>query len=212
MLNPAMWINLSVLVAKKTNFKKSLGMISLAEVILWLGIISVIMGISFKIMFRKKPLDNFPSLISELSNLSLLTEQKAISNGSIVALKIYQINNGGLMASIEEFPNVDLLAENTDLSRPNSKKNTSASDIFLPSKINVDTSISVEAIDVTDNNNNKNQPIVIHFFPSGGCDALKLKLKRQDKDKVVEIKISLNPFLCTFTKDEDDENHEKSLP
>ncbi len=185
MWNLVTQINLSAPAAKKP------GVVSLMELIIWLGLLAVLMSISFRVMFRKKPLDQFPALTNELSNLTILAEQQAIASGNIVRLKISSVAQGGIVASVEE------LSQN--------KSSKEGKHLFLPSTVNVDTSISAQVISKQSTEAGQEQMLnetFVHFFPTGGCEEVSLLLKRNDKDKTIEFRITLNPFSCKFEQEE----------
>jgi hypothetical protein len=166
--------------------KKAAGY-SLLELLLWISAVAIIMGLSIKTMFHKKPLDNISYLISELNNISMLASERAMSGKVIVRLLITPKPGGGFKVDLNE------------LSKNNDDSFSKVTDLFIPTNLDIVSLINVKKIvsqsDIDENENNK---IESFFLPSGFCEELSISLTRKYESDVVEVKLLLNRLLCRF--------------
>lgn len=164
--------------------KKAAGY-SLLEILLWISAVAIIMGLSIKTMFHKKPLDNLSYLISELNNISMLASERAMSGKVIVRLLITPKPGGGFKVELNE------LEKNTDDSF------SKITDLFIPTNLDIVSQINIQKI-ISDENENSNNKIESFFLPSGFCEELSISLTRKYESDVVEVKLLLNRLLCRF--------------
>lgn len=158
---------------------------SLLELLLWISAVAIVMGLSIKTMFNKKPLDNISYLISELNNISMLASERAISGKVIVRLLISPKSNGGFVVELNE------------LSKKDNDSFSKVTDLFIPTNLDISSQINIKK-NVSGEDADTNNKIESFFLPSGFCEELSISLTRKYESNTVEVKLLLNRLLCRF--------------